>query len=71
MKTETRYVKKLGIPVTLKHGHKFIPALMTFGTYKTYPLDQWHRELIIQQRTNTNILEIWMDGTELTLYYTL
>ena len=68
---DKRYAKRLGIPVTLKHGHKSIPALMTFGTYKQYDLDQWHRELVISLRYDRSIIDIMMDGTELTLYFTL
>lgn len=71
LKGNKRYAKKLGIPVTLKHGHKSIPALMTFGTYKQYALHQWHRELIISLRYDRGIIDIMMDGTELTLYFTL
>jgi hypothetical protein len=68
---DLRYAKRLGIPMMLKHGHTFISAILTFGTYKQYPLDEWHRELIVSLRYGRSVIDIAMDGTELTLYFTL
>lgn len=66
-----RYAKRMGIPVTVKVEHKFILALLTFGTYKNYPLDAWHRELIVRKRNAINVSHIMIDGTELTMYLLL
>lgn len=64
-----RYRKREGILLTVKDGNKSIPAMAILVTYKFYPLDLFHRELVITLRYRNANYDIFMDDETIITYY--